>query len=65
MVMSCWCDDVLADGVHGWSVSDGTAFRSFVRLGGSQNCFCCFVAVSLMNVGLRGLLSRRTARLCR
>ena len=64
MVISCWCDDVLADGVHGWSVSDGTAFRPCTILGGTTHCFGCFVAVGGMIVGLRGLLNLRMARSC-
>ena len=63
MAPSCF-DIELTTAFDGWSESGSTAFRPCVRPGGSQHCFCCCVAVSLMNVGLRGLSSCRMAWSC-
>ena len=52
------------DGVHWWSLSDGTAVFACARPGGTKHCFGYFVIVALMLFGLRNLMSHRMALSC-
>ena len=45
-------------------MSDGTAVFACALLGGTTHCFGCFVIVSHVFCGLRGLLSYRGALSC-